>query len=371
MNRNRVIAVGVVLSVIIATASWLAGVKTRLGVEPIISTFALITGLVGTVIAASNLGDEEANGNSIELDELLTRKPSTLAERGFLDGMSVFDESKPSYGSFVGLYALVHDPYDAENRTALEKQIELAEDVIASELEVQNKNKLRVLDIGCGTGELVRFLEEQEEVEEVVGLDRSEGMKHAAKDYTRVDSKIVNDDVRYLSEIERSDFDVVFMFRTFTYMYEDWEVSKALKNISNVLSRGGLLVFDCVDKNKLWEDGYIPEDRNYALDEPADLSVLREAPNIEVDYEGQYNSENFDKGQYIYEANYSIKPLGGENSRSQSKFEIFEREHLRAMTRDEVESYMPPTFEIDRDQPNFNPNEDTPAMNFLNFLRKI
>lgn len=314
-------------------------------------------------------GKIEPSGKS-EFNKLAKRDPTELTERGFLDGISVFNQSKPSYNSFVGLYALAHDPYDAQNRTALEKQIDVAENVIKRELAALDKNKLRVLDIGCGTGELVKFLEGKDEIEEVVGLDRSKGMRDAAKYYTRVESRIYEYNILRANKIERSDFDIAFMFRTFTYLYENEEVEQALRNISNLLTPGGLLVFDCVDKDELWQGDHIPKNRNYSFDEPADLSLIPDAPDITVNYEGKYNSEDLGKGKYSYETYYRIKPSGGDPDHSQAKFEIFEKEYLRAMKRSEVKNHIPPRFEIEGEQRDFNPNEDTPVSNFLNFLRK-
>lgn len=302
------------------------------------------------------------------LSDLIDRTPTALTERGFLDKLSVFAEPKPSYNSFVGLYAFAHDPSDAQNRTAIKKQIDIANDIIFNELADSDKSKLRVLDIGCGIGELVGVLEERDDIEEVVGLDRSEGMVNAAKNHTQVESRIVEDNI-IKKENEYTNFDIAFMFRTFTYLYDNLEVRHALKNISELLTPGGLLVFDCVDKNELWEDGHIPNDRNYSFDEPADLSSFG-APRITVDYEGKYYSEDFDEGKYIYETKYDIEPLDGNKKRSQARFEICEKEHLRAMNRNEIRDFMSHRFEIEGNQPNFNPNQNTPVTNFLNCLRK-
>jgi len=161
------------------------------------------------------------------------------------------------------------------------------------------------------------------------------------------------------------------MFRTFTYLYEDTEVKWAFDNISNLLRTGGLLVFDCVDKNELWQGDCIPKDRNYSFDEPTDLSLIPDAPDIIVDYEGRYNSKDFEEGKYIYKTHYSIEPSDGDNKHSEAEFEILEKEFLRAMTPDEVEAYVPDRFEIEENQPDFNPNEDTPVTNFLNLLKKF
>lgn len=390
----RVIAVGVFISFILAGGSWLVGTKTGLNVEPVISTFILMSGVIGTVIAASKMRDTESNqteaseraelsagrsskmrdteSNQIEreIEEILAGNPDALAKRGFLDGMSVFDESKPSYESLVGLYALVHDPHEVQEHTALEKQREVAEDVISNELEEQNKSELRVLDVGCGTGRLVKVLEQKEEIDEVVGLDVSKGMKTAAENHTRVRSKIVQDDIRSPTEIEQGDFDIVFMFRTFTYMYEDEDIRQALESIFNLLRRGGLLVFDCVNKNELWGNSQIPEDRNYSLSKPSNLGSISGAPNIKVDYEGRYISEDFDEGKYIYESYYYITPLSSEG-RSQAEFKITEKEKLRALSRSEVKDRMIPGLDIEENQPDFNPHDSPSAMNFINFVRKV
>lgn len=310
------------------------------------------------------------NSVNEELEKIIIRDRVTLTERGFLDGISVFDQPKPSYNSLVGLYTLAHDPYDPQNRTAVKKQIDVAENVIEEELEESNKDKLRVLDIGCGIGELVGILEKRDEIEEVVGLDRSKGMVDAAKDYTQVESRVIEDNI-IRPDNRYSNFDIAFMFRTFTYLYEDIEVEHALKNISELLNPGGLLAFDCVNKNRLWQGDNIPKNRNYSFDKPVDLSPIPGAPDITVDYEGKYNSEDFDKGKYIYEAHYCIESSDGWRDNSQSKFEMFETERLRAMKRREVENHTPSRFEIEGEQQDFNPNDDTPVTNFLNFLRKI
>jgi len=319
--------------------------------------------------ALEELREQVKPSENSEIYDLIIRDPTALTKRGFLEEMSVFTESKPSYNSFVGLYAFAHDPYDAQNRTAIEKQINIAKSIISNELKDSKKDKLRVLDIGCGTGELVRVLEEQDEIKEVIGVDRSEGMINAAKNHTQVESPIIEDNI-IRPENEYSNFDIAFMFRTFTYFYEDIEVKYALKNISKLLRPRGLLVFDCVNKNELWQENHIPKDRNYSFEEPADLSVFPDAPDIKVDYEGKYHSEDFESGKYSYETHYCIKPSGGNETRSQARFEIFEKENLRAMTRDEIGSFIPHRLEIEGNQEDFNPNENTPVTNFLNLLRK-
>jgi len=82
------------------------------------------------------------------IDELVDRNPSALTERGFLEGMSIFSESKPSYNSYVGLYAFAHDPYDAQNRTAIRKQINIAEDIIDKELKESDKKNFACWILG-------------------------------------------------------------------------------------------------------------------------------------------------------------------------------------------------------------------------------
>ena len=108
--------------------------------------------------------------------------------------------------------------------------------VIKSFLPDLKDNK--ILDLGCGEGEMSKFFLEQG-AKKVVGVDISKNMLNEAKK-----KKVKNLEFKLLSMEEISSlkgkFDIVFSSLAFHYV-EDFY--KLMKDVANKLKKGGLLIF--------------------------------------------------------------------------------------------------------------------------------
>ena len=96
----------------------------------------------------------------------------------------------------------------------------------------------KILDLGCGEGEMSKFFLEQG-AKKVVGVDISKNMLNEAKK-----KKVKNLEFKLLSMEEISSlkgkFDIVFSSLAFHYV-EDFY--KLMKDVANKLKKGGLLIF--------------------------------------------------------------------------------------------------------------------------------
>lgn len=106
--------------------------------------------------------------------------------------------------------------------------------------------RVRVLEIGCGNGALLRGLNENGDIDFAVGMDSSEGMLARARERNRDHPRLRFGKVNGPAlDIPDSHVDVVISFLSFRYL--DWD--PVMAEIRRVLAPGGRLwVVDMVEK---------------------------------------------------------------------------------------------------------------------------
>jgi len=133
---------------------------------------------------------------------------------------------------------------------------------LASQVAARMKNGYRVLEAGCGTGNVLRVLERTCSGGMVVGMDLSpEGLKYARQ---RTSCSLVCGDINALPFARP--FDVVCLFDVLEHLRDDVGV---LGSIHNLMSRGGVLLLAVPAHPSLWSyfDEASHHCRRYEVDE--------------------------------------------------------------------------------------------------------
>lgn len=140
-----------------------------------------------------------------------------------------------SYGEFAYIYDELMRDVDYEQWISFFKE-RVTHD--------NKKHPLRVLDIGCGTGEIAIRL--AKEGYEVVGVDLSEDMLAVANNKAMEAGMRVEFYQQDMVEISGLDpFDVVVIFcDSLNYLRTEEDVQKTFQNIFKLLKHDGLLLFD-------------------------------------------------------------------------------------------------------------------------------
>lgn len=107
-------------------------------------------------------------------------------------------------------------------------------------IEIQNykyQNVKKILDIGCGVGDLDISLCEVFPYSEITGLDCSiEMLKYAAKVAESTNVSFVNSSIEQFNE-ESENFDLIVT----QYSFEYWDYEKAIPNILRMLKKNGII----------------------------------------------------------------------------------------------------------------------------------
>lgn len=101
-------------------------------------------------------------------------------------------------------------------------------------IENQYPDANRVLDVGCGTGEFLQYVENNGY--EVIGIEPSERIGEAARDYGLT---IYQDTVEQFSQSRDTEFDVITMYNVLEHVPDPHEVLRAVKKL---LTSDGVLV---------------------------------------------------------------------------------------------------------------------------------
>lgn len=119
---------------------------------------------------------------------------------------------------------------------------------------VKLKKGMRVLDLGCGRGDLAIFLAKKDI--EVVGIDYSkDAIAIASNSLKKMPNKIKelvtfrNEDAKKNS-FEKDFFDVVISLDVFEHLYDE-ELKIVMKNISKILKKNGILLVH-TEANKIY-----------------------------------------------------------------------------------------------------------------------
>jgi len=107
----------------------------------------------------------------------------------------------------------------------------------------------RIIDVGCGTGHHLAFMERDKIGSELVGIDISEGMLKQAK--KRCGCELVEAPAEDLPFPDNS-FDTLICFHgTFNFL----DHKKAIREMERVLKRNGVLLLSI---NSIWDKDYPP-----------------------------------------------------------------------------------------------------------------
>ncbi len=121
---------------------------------------------------------------------------------------------------------------------------EIEKNYLYSELKRINKDWISYLDLACGTGRVISYLESL--VEEATGVDTSEKMLEVAK--SKVErAKLIK--VNIIEEPLLGTFDVITVFRLFLNLEKEVKV-KILHEVKNNMNHDSVLIFS-IHGNKL------------------------------------------------------------------------------------------------------------------------
>lgn len=144
---------------------------------------------------------------------------------------------------------------------------------------------LNILDAACGTGRLTIFLKEKLNGKvRITGLDISPKMLNLAKEKTKALKGInfIEGDIYNLPFFDNK-FDAVVGLRFSMHLPE---IEIALKEVSRVVKKGGLVVFDTWNFDsllRLKEDDRLPEERGvYKIKE-----IIKKAQEVNLKLEGK------------------------------------------------------------------------------------
>jgi hypothetical protein len=114
------------------------------------------------------------------------------------------------------------------------------------------RGPVSVLDVGCGTGQLLERLEASLTAHSLTGVDQSSGMLKAARARGLSSTRLVQADAEYFLANSPSPFDVILLFFNFIQHYAlRRDVVRLLKAVSGALTPGGLVVMDWHDEPAL------------------------------------------------------------------------------------------------------------------------
>lgn len=121
---------------------------------------------------------------------------------------------------------------------------------------IDQKKKLRILDVATGPGRLAFYLEHYFKKSEIIGMDINDNMlKRARKIAHESKSKVtfMNGDI-YNLPFKNGEFDVVTGLRFSMHLPR---IDKVLKELSRVLKWGGVLIFDIFNRNSILRLRYL------------------------------------------------------------------------------------------------------------------
>jgi 2-polyprenyl-3-methyl-5-hydroxy-6-metoxy-1,4-benzoquinol methylase len=156
---------------------------------------------------------------------------------------------------------------------------------IASQIAAGLRPGYRVLDVGCGTGSVLRVLELACRDGMVLGMDLHAQALRYARERTRC--RLVQADV-HLAPF-RAQFELVGMFDVLEHLADDMGV---LRNLHGMLAPGGTLLLTVPAHSSLWS--YFDEAAHHCRRyEPAELRRKLTRTGYQVEYLTQFNASLF------------------------------------------------------------------------------
>lgn len=140
-------------------------------------------------------------------------------------------------------YTTLASDYENLNNKVVMKNQELHDELLRA-IEFEQSKDLKILDLGFGTGELMKMMLEKYKNSYVVGVDFSEDMSGVAKvklDKFRGRYSLINRDLKGINMKDLGNFDVVISSITIHNLNHN-EKKELFKEIYSVLSDGGVFI---------------------------------------------------------------------------------------------------------------------------------
>ncbi len=117
---------------------------------------------------------------------------------------------------------------------------------------IQNK-KIKILDIACGTGRIFQELTQNKKDIDYIGLDTSKEMlKELKKKYAKhTNISLILSDASKIP-FKNNNFDITYSYHLLWHLPEE-EQEKIIKEMIRVTKKGGIVIFDALNKDFLWE----------------------------------------------------------------------------------------------------------------------
>lgn len=192
-------------------------------------------------------------------------------------------------------------------------------DFFKSMLEKEKVNYSKVLEMGCGTGNITEEIYRDSKVRSITCFDLSEDMLVVAREklagYRNI--KVLKQD---MNEIELTDsYDLVISAcDSINYIVEDEKLMKLFRKVYSLLNKGGAFIFDINSYNKL---------KNTI----GNNTFIEDRDGIYYVWENEYRED-------MEEANFYLTFfIEGEDG----KYERFDEHHVERAYRDEdIEKYL-------------------------------
>lgn len=122
-------------------------------------------------------------------------------------------------------------------------------DFIDRQIEKLNPNGIKILDLACGTGEILNHYIANKNLEgkkySLYGGDRSEKMLKEAKNKLKSNAKFYNLDISEFSIDEKFDI-VLCIFNSINHLHDFKLWESMFKSVKNHLNEGGVFIFDII-----------------------------------------------------------------------------------------------------------------------------
>jgi SAM-dependent methyltransferase len=175
-------------------------------------------------------------------------------------------ETKPIYSEY-DFFASIYNKYWGNFYKHLYPMLK-------EEILVTLSEEDRILDLCCGTGQLVNHLNQDGFT--AIGLDGSKEMLKAARENNNKDVEFIHADIR--------DFTLTDQFKLVTCTYDSLnhlmcleDLEKAVSNVWVSLKKGGIFLFDMNMEKSFsihWNDSFSIEEDDYHMDAEATYSSV-------------------------------------------------------------------------------------------------
>ena len=146
----------------------------------------------------------------------------------------------------------VVDTFDAERSKYAYQRFKHKKEsaVLRNAIKSCDGEKVKVLDIACGTGRMIPPAHACNKLVDYYGIDSSKTMLDSVREWFYTPSKLIQGDATKLP-FEDNTFDVVFTFHLLWHLPGDVQL-KIIKEMRRVCKKGGLVVMDLINEDFVW-----------------------------------------------------------------------------------------------------------------------